>query len=136
MSAPHLSPQHAEFDEYARRWLDENAPPPPPERLPLSPIEVMTVGQRDYLQDWQGRCYEAGLIGCDYPVEYGGRGQQGFQSIANQALGKARVPFMIKRGRAQHGPPPRFFITAPRKQKNKVHPGCSQWFGDLVPGFQ
>ena len=95
MSAPHLSPEHAEFDEYARRWLDENPPPPPPERLPLSPIEVMTVGQRDYLQDWQGRCYEAGLIGCDYPVEYGGRGHQGFQKIANQALGKARVPFMI-----------------------------------------
>ena len=55
----------------------------------------MTVGQRDYLQAWQGRCYEAGLIGCDYPVEYGGRGHHGFQSIANQALGKARVPFMI-----------------------------------------
>jgi alkylation response protein AidB-like acyl-CoA dehydrogenase len=95
VSNSQLNQEQLEFQDYARRWLSENAPPPPPERLPLSPIEVMTVGQRDYLQEWQGRCYEAGLIGCDYPEAYGGRGKKGFQSIANQALGKARVPFMI-----------------------------------------
>lgn len=32
------------FRDYARRRLEENAPPP--ERLPIMPVEVMTQGQR------------------------------------------------------------------------------------------
>lgn len=87
--------EQAEFREYAQRWLTENRPPAPPERLPISPLEVMTTGQRDYLQEWQGRCYEAGLIGCDYPTEYGGGGHQGFQRIANREISRAGVPFLI-----------------------------------------
>lgn len=51
-----------DFRQYARKWLADNAPPPPPERLPITPIEVMTTGQRDYLQAWQKKCYEAGLV--------------------------------------------------------------------------
>ena len=74
MATTALTAEQNEFREYARRWLEENRPPAPPERLPISALEVMTVGQRDYLQEWQGRCYEAGLIGCDYPTEYGGGG--------------------------------------------------------------
>ena len=42
MSDAKLNQEQVEFQDYARRWLSENAPPPPPERLPLSPIEVMT----------------------------------------------------------------------------------------------
>ncbi|MDG2335090.1 MAG: acyl-CoA dehydrogenase family protein [Myxococcota bacterium] len=61
----------------------------------MSPLEVMTVGQRNYLQDWQGQCHAAGLIGCDYPESYGGGGHTNFQAIANHELGNARVPFMI-----------------------------------------
>ena len=90
-----MSNEQREFREYARRWLVENAPPPPPERLPITPIEVMTVGQRDYLQAWQHKCYEAGLVGADYPVDYGGHGHSGFQRIANQELERAKVPFPI-----------------------------------------
>ena len=88
-----MEPQ--EFRKYARQWLADNAPPPPPERLPITPIEVMTVKQRDYLQAWQRQCYEAGLIGTDYPVEYGGHGQSGLQRIANQELERAGVPYLI-----------------------------------------
>ncbi len=88
-----MEPQ--EFRDYARNWLADNAPPPPPERLPITPIEVMTVGQRDYLQAWQRKCHEAGLIGVDYPVEYGGHGQTGLQRIANQELERADVPYLI-----------------------------------------
>ncbi|MDE0884951.1 MAG: acyl-CoA dehydrogenase family protein [Myxococcota bacterium] len=95
MAASPSSPEQNDFREYARRWLQENAPPPPPERLPMSPLEIMTVGQRNYLQDWQGQCHAAGLIGCDYPQSYGGGGHTNFQPIANQELGHARVPFMI-----------------------------------------
>ena len=65
-----MAPDQIEFQEYATRWLAENPAPEPPERLPLSPLEVMTVGQRDYLQAWQRKVYEAGLIGCDYPKAY------------------------------------------------------------------
>ena len=79
--------EQREFRDYARRWLRENAPPPAPVRLPLSAIEVMTEPQRDYLQAWQKKCHEAGLVGCDYPKAYGGGGHTGFQRIANQELG-------------------------------------------------
>jgi alkylation response protein AidB-like acyl-CoA dehydrogenase len=95
MSAATLTAEQTEFQEYARRWLAENMPPPSPVRLPITPIEVMTVEQRDYLQDWQLKCHDAGLIGCDYPKEYGGGGHEGCQAIANQELGRARVPFFI-----------------------------------------
>ncbi len=95
MSDAQLTAPEREFHEYARRWLAENAPPPPPERLPIMPIEVMTTVQRDYLVDWQRKCYDAGLIGADVPSEYGGGGHEGFQRIANQEMARAGTPFMI-----------------------------------------
>ncbi|MBW1885115.1 MAG: acyl-CoA dehydrogenase family protein, partial [Deltaproteobacteria bacterium] len=67
----------------------------PPVRLPLQAIEVMTVPQRDYLQDWQRACYEAGLVGCDIPEVYGGGGHDGFQRIANQEMSRSGTPFLI-----------------------------------------
>jgi alkylation response protein AidB-like acyl-CoA dehydrogenase len=90
-----LTPEQLEYQEHARSWLAENAPPPSPVRLPLSAIEVMTVEQRDYLQDWQGKCYEAGLVGADIPTEYGGRGLDGCQRLANVEMGRAGTPFML-----------------------------------------
>ncbi len=89
------TPEQAEFRAYCRRWLDENRPAPPGFRLPISPIEVMTEEQRRYLCAWEKRCYEAGLIGCDYPKEYGGGGHRGFQQVASQEMGRAGVPYMI-----------------------------------------
>ncbi len=85
----------AEFREYCRRWLDENRPPAPPFRLPILPIEVSSEEQRQYLCAWQKKCHAAGLVGTDYPKEYGGHGHKGFQSIASQEMGRAGVPFMI-----------------------------------------
>jgi alkylation response protein AidB-like acyl-CoA dehydrogenase len=90
-----LSQEHLEFQEYARRWLSENAPPPPPMRLPLNAIEVMAADLRDYLQDWQRKCYEAGLVGADIAAAYGGGGHEGFQRIANQEMNAAGTPFLI-----------------------------------------
>ncbi len=87
--------EHEEFREYCRRWLAEHRPAAPSFRLPLSPIEVMTEEQRRYLCAWEKKCYQAGLIGCDYPKEYGGGGHAGFQQIASQEMGRAQVPYMI-----------------------------------------
>jgi alkylation response protein AidB-like acyl-CoA dehydrogenase len=95
MSERKDTPEQAEFREYCRRWLAENKPAPPAFRLPLSPIEVMTEAQRDYLCAWEKQCYEAGLVGCDYPTEYGGGGHKGFQAIASNEMGRAGVPYMV-----------------------------------------
>jgi alkylation response protein AidB-like acyl-CoA dehydrogenase len=89
------TPEQAEFREHCRRWLDENRPDPPRTRLPELAIEVATEEHREYLCAWQRRCYEAGLVACDYPTEYGGGGHQGFQRIANQELSRADTPFLI-----------------------------------------
>jgi alkylation response protein AidB-like acyl-CoA dehydrogenase len=95
MSEKKLNQDQAEFQQYARDWLANNAPPPPPVRLPITAIEVMSVEQRDYLQDWQRKCYEAGLVGSDVPTDYGGGGNTGFQRIANQEMSRAGTPFLI-----------------------------------------
>ena len=88
-------PEHAEFRDYCRRWLEENRPEPPAFRLPQAAIEVMTEQQRDYLAGWQNACYHAGLIACDYPAEYGGGGHEGFQGVASQEMAKAGTPYML-----------------------------------------
>ena len=89
------TPEQAEFRAYARSWLEKNHPGKPPMRLPQSPIEVMTEEQRVWLCAWQKKAHAAGLIGCDYPKEYGGGGHQGFQRIASTELARANVPYFI-----------------------------------------
>lgn len=95
MSQPQPTAEEREFQEYARGWLREHAPPPPPERLPILPIEVVTTTLRDYLVEWQRNCFDAGLVGADVPSEYGGGGHQGFQRIANLEMNRAGTPFFI-----------------------------------------
>jgi hypothetical protein len=95
MSDASLSDEQRDFQARARAWLAANAPPPPPERLPLTPLEVMTVPQRDYLVSWQRAAYQAELVGADIPKAYGGHGHQGCQRIANQEMARAGTPFLI-----------------------------------------
>src|SRR5262249_37652918 len=87
--------EQAEFREYCRSWLREHRPAAPPSRLPEYPIEVMHEEDRRYLCDWQKRCYQAGLVACDYPKEYGGGGHDGFQQIASQEMQAAMTPYLI-----------------------------------------
>lgn len=89
------TPEQAEFREYCRRWLAENRPAPPAVPLPQLAIEVTLEEHRRYLCAWQKKCYEAGLVACDYPREYGGHGRSGFQRIANQEMARAGVPYLI-----------------------------------------
>ena len=86
------SAEQAEFRHYCRQWIAENHPGEPPVRLPQSAIEIMNPEQMDYLQAWQKAAYDAGLVGCDYPVEVGGGGRKGCQRVANEELLAARTP--------------------------------------------
>ena len=86
--------EQAQFREQARAWLAENTPGEPSVRLPLTPLEIMTHEQLDYLQAWQKAAYDAGLIGCDYPVEVGGGGRENCQRIANEEMMAAQTPFL------------------------------------------
>lgn len=120
---PTLTPEQTAFQDYARRWLAENVPPAPSFRLPLSPLEVMTVEQRDWLQAWQRRCWEAGLVGCDYPREYGGGGHEGFQRIASAEMGRARAPFLINIVGLSMAAPT-ILVHGTEEQKRRFLPGC------------
>ena len=88
------TPEQAEFRQYCRDWLRDNNPPDTDVRLPLSPLEIMTTDQLDYLQAWQKSAYDAGLIGCDYPTEVGGGGRSDCQRIANSEMIAAKTPFL------------------------------------------
>ena len=63
--------------------------------MPLQPNELTTRAQLDYLVAWQQKAYDAGLVGCDYPKEYGGGGHTGFQRIANAEMARAKVPYLV-----------------------------------------
>ncbi|MDP4918255.1 MAG: acyl-CoA dehydrogenase family protein [Haliea sp.] len=84
----------AEFRRYCRDWLLSNKPGEPPVRLPQTPLEIMTTEQLNYLQAWQKSAYDAGLIGCDYPVAVGGGGRHNCQRVANEEMLAARTPFL------------------------------------------
>jgi alkylation response protein AidB-like acyl-CoA dehydrogenase len=86
--------EQAEFRQYCCDWLKDNLPPPSPVRLPQSALEIMTTDQLSYLKTWQLAAYKAGLVGCDYPVEYGGGGRTDSQRIANEEMQRVATPYM------------------------------------------
>lgn len=86
--------RHVDFRAHCRAWLAENLPPDPPFPLPRSPLEIATEEQRAHLCAFQRAAYEAGLVGCDYPVAYGGGGRRDCQFIANEEMAAAGAPFL------------------------------------------
>ena len=115
------TPEQAEFRQYCRDWLKDNKPADTDVRLPLSPLEIMTTDQLDYLQTWQKAAYDAGLVGCDYPTEVGGGGREDCQRIANAEMIAARTPFMpnvIGLGMAA----PTVFYHAQEQRKQELLP--------------
>jgi alkylation response protein AidB-like acyl-CoA dehydrogenase len=81
------------FRLHCREWLKNNIPPAPTVRLPQQAIGIMTREQLEYLQGWQKSAYDAGLVGCDYPVECGGGGRKDCQRIANEEMQKVKLPY-------------------------------------------
>lgn len=120
-SASKDTQEQADFREHCITWLKDNTPGEPPVRLPLSPLEIMTPEQMGYLQPWQKSAYDAGLVGCDYPVEVGGGGRNDCQRVANEEMIAARTPFMpnvIGLGMAA----PTVFYHAQEEVKNRLLP--------------
>jgi len=88
------TPEQEEFRAHARAWLEKNNPPLPNFQPVRIGIEVVTEEQKDYYTKWQKAAYDAGLVGCDYPVEYGGGGKTKCQSVANQEMLRAKTPIL------------------------------------------
>lgn len=86
------TPEQAEFRRAARDWLSQHNPPLPDFKPIKSGVEMVTQAQRAYYCAWQESAYKAGLIGCDYPKEFGGGGHTRCQSVANQELALAKTP--------------------------------------------
>ena len=81
------TPEQAEFRRSAREWLSNNNPLLPDFKPSKSGIEMVTEEQRTYYCAWQKCAYDAGLIGCDYAVEFGGGAQ--YARIAKAAANDA-----------------------------------------------
>ena len=106
MSQKKDPPEQAEFRHHAASWLAENKPGPAPRRIPEISIEVVEEDLKDYLVAWQGKCYEAGLVGADYPTEYGGGGLNKAQArVLQQELRRIRArPALFSFGLWMFGP--------------------------------
>jgi alkylation response protein AidB-like acyl-CoA dehydrogenase len=85
--------EQQQFRLHCREWLRNNIPVPPTVRLPQQPIGIMERAQLEYLQGWQKSAYEAGLVGCDYPLACGGGGHNDCQRIANEEMQKVKLPY-------------------------------------------
>lgn len=92
--SPELTTEQEEFRQYCRCWLQDNLPADPPVALPSKPILLESDEQMAYLKAWNKSAYDAGLIGCDYPKEFGGGGHTGFQKIANREMLSCPTPYI------------------------------------------
>ena len=88
------SPEQAEFRQHCWEWLRNNPYPETDMRLPPSAMEIQKPEHMRYLQGWQKAAYDAGLVGCDYPVAVGGGGRSNCQHIANAEMHAAKTPFL------------------------------------------
>ena len=86
--------EQAEFRAHCREWLSKNHPGRPTVKIPQGALELSDPAALEWLQKWQKSAYDAGLIGCDYPVEVGGGGKTDCQAIANQEMQNAKTPYL------------------------------------------
>ena len=95
-NSPASSAELEDFRAEVRAWAQRSRPSQPDFELPQSPLAVTSEDQFDYLRSWQARVYDAGFVGTEWPVEYGGGGlARGHQQVVDQELARARVPFLL-----------------------------------------
>jgi alkylation response protein AidB-like acyl-CoA dehydrogenase len=87
------SPQEERFRENVRAFLEANLP-----------LGWGTVGyaapkgeaQIEFLRDWQRKLYEHGLLGLEWPTQYGGQGATLVEkAIFNEEMAKCRAPYPL-----------------------------------------
>lgn len=84
------------FQQEVDAWMAANKPADPGFLLPQSFMEVGSEQQLDFLREWQYKVWSAGYLGVHWPKEYGGQGlDPSFQTLADQAMRKHRVPIMF-----------------------------------------
>ncbi len=89
------TPEQAEFRAYCREWVSNNRPgPPPAEHMSKTQAGVRSQAMMDYQVAWQKSAYEAGLVACDFPKEYGGGGRTDCQRIANEEMQRVGTPLL------------------------------------------
>ena len=87
------TPEQEEFRAYCKEWLDKNHPGPPPPGTPRQAgMGHLSQEQFDFLRNWQMSAYAGGLVGCDFPKEYGGGGRTDCQRIANEEMQRIGTP--------------------------------------------
>jgi alkylation response protein AidB-like acyl-CoA dehydrogenase len=113
------SPERRRLREDARAFFREHRPADPGWKLPQTFLEVESERQLRYLQAWQRRVYEAGLLGVEWPEAYGGRGlPSGSQRVIAEEMTGAGVPFMVNHiGLAWAGPTIMASGTEAQKQR-------------------
>ena len=62
------TPEQEAFRVHCKEWLANNHPGRPTVKLPLGALELSDPEALAWLQKWQKSAYDAGLIGCDYPI--------------------------------------------------------------------
>ncbi len=87
------TPQQADFRRHCRDWLADHHPGKPPIPILEAAPQLTDPVAMTWLKAWQKSAYEAGLVGCDYPVAYGGGGLTNCQAIANEELHAAKTPY-------------------------------------------
>ena len=74
------SAEQAEFRAYCREWVSKSKPGPFKGVMSnATHPRINSQAYQDYLVGWLNSAYEGGLVGCDYPKEYGGGGRTGCQ---------------------------------------------------------
>lgn len=89
------SPEQLEFRTRCAQWLANNGPGKADFDIPHFWAMVRNDDQVNYFRDWQKQLYEANIIACDYPKEYGGGGLKKCQAIANQEMRKSKALYTI-----------------------------------------
>ncbi|EUA26568.1 acyl-CoA dehydrogenase, N-terminal domain protein [Mycobacterium intracellulare] len=86
-----MGPELEAFRAEVRAFIAEHAPPIPP-RAGVRSAE--NEAELKALQDWTARLFEAGYVGADWPVEFGGRDDRSAEHaiVVGEELARAAVP--------------------------------------------
>ena len=95
----HDTPEEARHRREIRSWLEQHLPPgwgQPGFREPGSGGSEGAEERVAFAREWQGKRYEGGWAGLDWPVEFGGRGASILECmIYHEEYHRARAPDLI-----------------------------------------